>query len=434
MKYFAILKDSMREAVDSKVIYVTLALSVVLIVLVGSISYQPVAAQEALDTITGQFNLVYSNRGQGFDARYFFLRLQVKDLQEMSNANGPQGDGFRFTLVVGDPSQLRQAVAFWASRAAPGKGMEGDGDQVPSSLMEQFLKDQFELYGNVHIKVAPAEAQGPDLRFRVQTEGSRGVRGWLHDPCLFFGALPLRFARSSLGGIIYFIETTLVGSIGAWITIILGVVITAFFIPNMLRKGAIDLLLAKPVRRPLLLFYKYLGGLSFMFLNTVVAVGGVWLVLGLRSGIWAPGFLLVILVLTFFFAILYAVSTLFGVLTRSAVVAILVTCAVWFICWLAGTLHTGLEMVRKTPSFDEGIPNWVYGTVDTVHAVLPRTSDLNIISTRLVSDSVLTEAETRQKKLHLLPETHWGESLGVSGLFIAVMLGLASWRFSTRDY
>jgi hypothetical protein len=28
----------------------------------------------------------------------------------------------------------------------------------------------------------------------------------------------------------------------------------------------------------------------------------------------------------------------------------------------------------------------------------------------------------------------WGESVGVSLAFIAVMLGLACWRFATRDY
>ena len=52
-----------------------------------------------------------------------------------------------------------------------------------------------------------------------------------------------------------------------------------------------------------------------MFLNSAVAVGGIWLVLGLRSGIWSPGFLATILILTFFFAILYAVSAFFAVLT-----------------------------------------------------------------------------------------------------------------------
>ena len=122
-----------------------------------------------------------------------------------------------------------------------------------------------------------------------------------------------------------FIEDVIVGGIGSGIAMLIGIVITAFFVPNMLRKGTVDMLLVKPISRVTLLLYKYVGGLTFIFLNTVVAVGGVWLALGLRSGVWATGFLVMILVITFFFAILYSVSTLFGVLTRSPIVAILLT-------------------------------------------------------------------------------------------------------------
>ena len=43
--------------------------------------------------------------------------------------------------------------------------------------------------------------------------------------------------------------------------------------------------------------------------------------LGLRTGIWAPGVLIDIFGITFYFALLYAVSVLFGVLTRSPIVA-----------------------------------------------------------------------------------------------------------------
>src|SRR5436189_298975 len=83
--------------------------------------------------------------------------------------------------------------------------------------------------------------------------------------------------------------------------------ITAFFIPEMLRKGTIDMLLAKPIHRATLLVCKDVGGLTFVLLSSAIAIGGVWLVLGLRSGIWSPQFLLVIPITTFFFAILYSV-------------------------------------------------------------------------------------------------------------------------------
>ena len=60
------------------------------------------------------------------------------------------------------------------------------------------------------------------------------------------------------------------------VPLLYGVIITGFFIPNMLRKGTLDLLLVKPISRWTLLLYKYVGGLSFIFLNAAVAVIGIW--------------------------------------------------------------------------------------------------------------------------------------------------------------
>src|SRR5205823_1576448 len=85
---------------------------------------------------------------------------------------------------------------------------------------------------------------------------------------------------------------------------------------------------------------------SFMVLNTAFVVLGIWLIVGLRSGLWGTGFLLSIPILTFEFAVYYAVSTLFAVLTRSPIVAILVTCAVWLLLFLAGWGYRFIDATR----------------------------------------------------------------------------------------
>jgi ABC-type transport system involved in multi-copper enzyme maturation permease subunit len=48
----------------------------------------------------------------------------------------------------------------------------------------------------------------------------------------------------------------------------------------MLRKGTVDLLLVKPMSRITLLLFKFIGGLTFIFLTTAFIVSGLWLVLG----------------------------------------------------------------------------------------------------------------------------------------------------------
>src|SRR5205823_2985030 len=107
--------------------------------------------------------------------------------------------------------------------------------------------------------------------------------------------------------------------------------------------------------------------LTFVLVLAAFTVLGMWVAIGARSGIWNPGFLVLIPAITFFFAILYSVSALMGVLTRSPIVCILVTVAFWFGMWVTGSIHGALEQFRKDPMVASDIPAWLTTTVDTVH-------------------------------------------------------------------
>jgi ABC-type transport system involved in multi-copper enzyme maturation permease subunit len=443
MKYLAMLKDSFRETLDSKVLLVLIGLSLVLTLLIASISFQPVPANEAFGTIASQFGVVYADRGRSALAKGFFFVTTVRDLKVLNAATEPQRGDYEFTLSVSEFGRQHKAflkaVAYW-SRPFDMESLladEAPAEPPPDALLGEFIKSQFELFGNVQVtEVTRLKAGGAkeSYEFRVRTRGTGAERGWLHDPALFFGALPMSIFRTSIGRSVFWIEDSLVAGIGARVAVLIAIIITAFFIPNMLRKGTVDLLVSKPIHRVTLLVYKYVGGLTFVFLASAVTVVGIWLALGLRSGIWAPGFLLTVFILTFSFAILYSVSALFGVLTRSAVVAILMTCLASFLLWLVGLIHTQLGVVRGEPGLANSVPQWAYNTVDVCHAVLPRTKDLDNLTSVLLSREVMTEAEIRRNKLDRLPSVNWAESVGVSLAFIAVMLGLASWRFATKDY
>jgi hypothetical protein len=206
------------------------------------------------------------------------------------------------------------------------------------------------------------------------------------------------------------------------------------------------------------LIYKYIGGLTFIFLNTSFAVGGVWLMLGLRSGIWSTGFLLTIFIITFFFAILYSVSTLAGVLAGSPIVSILVTCMAWFVFWAAGQLYLVPDIMREMKEVEEikdrqraradgkqaerqpgqmaegrAAEVWWVSAIKVVHYVLPRTSDLNYLTAQLLIRDVLQGKEIEPQVLQTASFS-WSESLAVNGIFVALMLGLACLRFASKDY
>ena len=133
-----------------------------------------------------------------------------------------------------------------------------------------------------------------------------------------------------------------------------------------------------------------------MFIVAAFSVGSVWLALGIKSGLWNPKFLLLIPLLTFAFGILYAVSTLMAVLTRSAVASLLVTLAFSGLLWIVAWLYNEVDRMRNTP-IKEIFPEWVYTTGDVVNGVLPRTRDLDVITTKLIAD-VMTDND--KKSIH----------------------------------
>src|SRR5262249_43835238 len=310
------------------------------------------------------------------------------------------------------------------------------------------IAEEFGYFKVTEVRLASAENRGKAegkgstpsaVDFEVTTEPLAGARlVWGTEFSLFLGAVPLG-AGAPLGPTL-FLSVIVFLWFASLVALLVSVIISAFFIPNMLRKGTVDLLLVKPANRGALLLYKYIGGLTFIFINTTVAVGGMWLALGLRSGIWANNFLLMIFVYTFFFAILYAVSTLFAVLTRSAVVAILVTCGVWFLLSVVGLLYgfaerqRMIEEIEKVPAAERTSDNTFWTIVRGIHFVLPRTSDLdNLGNEALLHDFIptkLTEVLRQGQRSAIT----WGESLTVSLVFIAIMLGLSCWRFAVRDY
>lgn len=255
---------------------------------------------------------------------------------------------------------------------------------------------------------------------------------WPYGIKALFGLFDLGGAQQSepFGLWLWQIENNVVNIGAAWVVILLSIVVTAYLVPNMLRKGAVDLLLVRPPHRVRLLVYRYLSGALYVLVSVGLMIVALWLVLGLRSGVWKPGLLLSIPVITFFFAILYAVSALNGVMTRSAVTAILVTCIIWFGLWILGVVYAAFDRTRGIRSDVD----WAYPVVDTLHAVLPRTTDLDLLMRKVLTRELLDDVQARQVGAGELPAITWAESTTVSLAFIGVLLGLAGWRFYRKDY
>jgi hypothetical protein len=451
VKFLAILKDSFREAVDVRVGYLLVSLSCALILVFASLSAKPRPARSILTRLEQQLNNSSGERAAdrpagSLDPNLVFFR--IPRVEPLDGAPDRPESPLRFTVLAqftepGDAARIKES---------------------PEEA-EELIRRRFGRIGHTQVlvvtEVQPAQPGDPlvppadnrrDVYFQVLTQPTAGtLRIWPHDTSLLFGAIPLSGlwqliapvplsqdeATPPLGVQVYVIQQMLVNAVGSWVAVLVSVFVTSFFIPNMLQKGTIDMLLVKPIQRWRLLVYKYFGGLTFIFLNASLAVVGVWFVLGLRSGIWCHHLLLLVPVLTFFFAVLYAVSTLVGVLTRSPITAILVTCLVWAVLYGIGRAHLYFHdeepaLSRLAAPASSSPQRTAVAVIDACHFVLPRTKDLDVLTSDLLEKDLIPELGQDQAREG--PPLNWGESLAVSGAFIAVLLGLACVYFTFKDY
>ena len=431
-QFFAVLKDSFREAVDGFVIYVMLGLAAIIILVVASMSFTPVGPGEAFDAIGKRFAMTFPDKGRSR------VISASRDNTYKATDVQPEGDGYRLRLTVTGRSQsttdgkheaekgdsFRRTVAAWSKmpgrtmKASDFAGEQGKGGQKGPDIEFTFNQE--------------ATAEEPTYAFDVTTSGGSSVRGWPHAMRLFFGTVTVS-ENASLGQVLWIIEDQIINGLGGALALLIGLIITAFFIPNMLRKGSIDLLLSKPMGRSELLIYKYVGGLTFVFLVTAFTVGGIWLAIALRSGYWDPSFLAVIPLLTFTFAIVYAVSTAVAVFTRSPIAAMIVSIGFMLFLYIVGQVKSVFDSIRVE---DRGgnIPEWAFTLVSTLNNVLPRYKDLDKLTSKLIADGTLTEGERRMVGLASIEYPSWGATFGVSLVFIVLMLALSCLRMSRRDY
>ncbi|MHB1689017.1 MAG: ABC transporter permease [Ignavibacteriaceae bacterium] len=153
------------------------------------------------------------------------------------------------------------------------------------------------------------------------------------------------------------------------ICLLLSIFSSASFIPIMLEKGNIDLLLSKPISRDQLLLGKYFGGILVVFLNIAFLILGVWLIFSIKFSIWNFEFLLTIFTITFIFSVLYSIIVLFGVITKSSTLGMMIAYLLFLI----------VSPVLYTAKFKLGVliqNSFLKGLIDFVYYLLPKTSEL----------------------------------------------------------
>jgi len=486
-KPLAILKDSLREAWDSKTLLVMLILAFLFLVGVASIGYEAATPKVVFEDFAEEMSapVIRINKGKHTGdllnpdtgrpyAHPKYTLTSFKTIKEGGHASTGEHE---FTIVVkssvqppkgeegkedpkkapeivpAGPDIFERLVAAWHDsegnyvRLADRKDVDPMKWVILQPVTDEMAREYFavELERRTQVPITgferlPTDQPGERV-YKITTGPSAEPRVWPVKFSILFGAWESP-APLPLGILLYTIQDLLISNVGGLGIILIAAIVTSFFIPNMLRPGSVVLLLSKPIGRVTLLLFKYIGGLFFVLILTTFVVGGVWLITGIRAGVWAPGVFIVIPLMTFSFAILYAVSTLAAVWSRNSIVAILVTLGFAGMLWLVGKaeffarLHrtrqdTLAELNREEPKYD----SWSNVAVG-INNALPRWHDIDRLTGHAVAESLMTmkqqEAQgTASQKKHL---PSWSGTFGVTLAWIAAFLALACWRFSVKDY
>jgi ABC-type transport system involved in multi-copper enzyme maturation permease subunit len=343
--YLAIIKDSFREALASRVLWILLILTTVVLALLApfgmsertGISLTPNDVTDA----KGLIEKIKSEQAkpQPSPGKQIWSLMSDNYKNELQGGQGsaPRGrwSGMIYLRLHGElqeilPSRKLYDPAAWAEVKLPdeareliGRGVDNlDDDDLPQ-LNRLLLESAY-----------PAEIR-PSREKAVMVS----YLTWR------LGTVPLA-KKMLLDSVINVFVNLFVGVVGVFA----GVLVTASIIPQTYAAGAIDLLLSKPISRSLVFLTKYFGGCVFIFINAAYAIGGLWLIAGLRMNQWSNRLLLCIPVFLFLFAVYYAVSALAGVVWRNAIVSVVMAVLFWAACFVVGTTKNVVENVFLTPT------------------------------------------------------------------------------------
>lgn len=203
----------------------------------------------------------------------------------------------------------------------------------------------------------------------------------------------------------------------SWVSIVLytwGTFVAVFassgLIPAVLEQGRISLLLSKPITRTTLLMGRYVGNFLVITLNHVYLICSIWVIIGVKTHIWSPRFLLAVPISLFMFAVLLCVVVLIGVLSESAALSTMVPIAIM----LVSAIVAQRNFVVKLLSSDWSRQLWI-----GLYWIIPKVYDLgNAMKQIILFDR----------------DADWITPVWTSAAFGIVLLSSAIYLFRKRDF
>lgn len=191
---------------------------------------------------------------------------------------------------------------------------------------------------------------------------------------------------------------------------LLAIFASSGLIPSVLEPGRIALLLSKPVSRPVLILGRFVGNVLVVAINHIYLVGAIWIIIGIKTHIWEPRFLLAIPSCLFIFSVLLCMVTLIGVVTESAALSVMITVALMVISAILAQHRLVMRLLSS---------EWSRDLWRALYWIVPKFYDLATV----MMHSILFDRDV-----------DWIAPLWTSTAFALVTLFGALFIFSKRDF
>lgn len=221
------------------------------------------------------------------------------------------------------------------------------------------------------------------------------------------GETPQDAPQMSLSRVVVAVEAVVAGA-AYWVGILLALFASSSLFSDLQAPGRVELLLSKPVSRWQVVIGHVIGVWSAIAVLILYLMGGTWLIMSIKSGVWNPQFLLSILIVIGMFGVMYAAVMLMGVWTKSTALALIVSYGLIFVSLVLAGANEIAPLLGPvgTPVF------W------SLYHILPNFTEVTGIVTALARDEAVYS---------------W-YPLWSSLLFGGALYGITGYWFSQRDF
>ena len=341
--YLAILKDSFREALASRVLLIALAAIVVVLLLLSPFGLNYEKATELRrsevrnpERLLREF-LESDDNAAAVHLRSLLTEEQLKRADQLLNPQpgqpAPRQRGPVNPLqrdLVNQLNRLTNHPEFFNSEAWSDTELSEEAEEL---IADKSLGAKETKRRNLLLLIAafPRSIRVTDSQAISLTYANAEV----------IESIPLTPTQFEpiFDRILTEVITVFLGFFGVFASLL----VTAGLIPRTFEPGEIALLLSKPVNRSALFITKFLGGCTFTLLYSAVMVTGIWLLLGIRMGFWRPELMWCIPVYVFLFMIYFSISAVAGAIWRNSIVALSLVVVFWLGITVIEVSKTSME-------------------------------------------------------------------------------------------